>query len=68
MDLLIVATVTPDLPLPATAAFVLEKLGARPGCPGFDLAAACAGFVFALSVADQFVRSGTYRHVVVVGV
>ncbi len=67
LDLIIVGTVTPDMPMPATAVFVQQKLGAGP-CPAFDLSAACAGFIFGLSIADQFIRSGAMRHVLVVGV
>jgi 3-oxoacyl-[acyl-carrier-protein] synthase-3 len=66
LDLAIVATVTPDMPMPATAVFVQQKIGAA--CPSFDLSAACAGFIYGLSIADQFVRSGTARNVLVVGV
>lgn len=67
IDMILVATVTPDMPMPATAAFVQQKIGAR-ACAAMDLSAACAGFVFALSVADQFIRTGAARHVLVVGV
>jgi 3-oxoacyl-[acyl-carrier-protein] synthase-3 len=67
LDMIMVATVTPDMPMPATAVFVQQKLGALK-CPAFDLSAACAGFLFGLSIADQFVRSGQMRHVLVVGV
>jgi 3-oxoacyl-[acyl-carrier-protein] synthase III len=67
LDMIIVATVTPDMPMPATAVFVQQKLGAG-HCPAFDVSAACAGFVFALSVADQFIATGQMRHVLVVGV
>ncbi|HLK35423.1 MAG TPA: beta-ketoacyl-ACP synthase 3, partial [Polyangiaceae bacterium] len=67
LDMIIVGTVTPDMQMPATAVFVQQKLGA-PHCPAFDLSAACAGFLFGLSIADQFVRSGQMRHVLVVGV
>jgi 3-oxoacyl-[acyl-carrier-protein] synthase-3 len=67
LDMIIVATVTPDMPMPATAAFVQQKLGALK-CPAFDLSAACAGFIFGLSIADQFIRSGQMKHVLVVGV
>ena len=67
LDMIIVATVTPDMPMPATAVFVQQKLGAG-HCPAFDLSAACAGFVFALSVADQFIAAGQLRHVLVIGV
>lgn len=68
LDLIIVGTVTPDMPLPSTAMFLQQKLCARPNCPGFDLSAACAGFIYGLSIADQFVRSGQAKHVLVVGV
>jgi 3-oxoacyl-[acyl-carrier-protein] synthase III len=67
IDLIIVGTVTPDMPMPATAVFVQQKLGAS-ACPAFDLSAACAGFLFGLTIADQFVRSGAAKHVLVVGV
>ena len=67
LDLIIVGTVTPDMPMPATSVFVQQKLGAG-ACPAFDLSAACAGFIFGLSIADQFIRSGTFKHVLVVGV
>jgi 3-oxoacyl-[acyl-carrier-protein] synthase-3 len=67
LDMIIVGTVTPDQPMPATAAFVQQKIGAR-ACPAFDLSAACAGFVFGLSIADQFIASGHLRHVLVIGV
>jgi len=67
IDMIIVATVTPDLPLPSTAVLVQQKLGARSDCPGFDLAAACTGFIYGLSIANQFVSSGAARHVLVIG-
>jgi 3-oxoacyl-[acyl-carrier-protein] synthase III len=67
LDMIIVGTVTPDMPMPATAVFVQQKLGARQ-CPAFDLSAACAGFIFGMSIADQFVRSGAAKNVLVVGV
>ncbi|NUP09213.1 MAG: ketoacyl-ACP synthase III [Polyangiaceae bacterium] len=67
LDLILVATVTPDMPMPATAVFVQQKIGAG-NCPAMDLSAACAGFVFGLSIADSFIRSGAMRHVLVVGV
>ena len=66
LDMIIVGTVTPDMPMPATAVFVQQKLGAGV-CPAFDVSAACAGFVFGLSVADQFIATGQMRHVLVVG-
>lgn len=68
LDLIIVGTVTPDMPLPSTAAFVQRKIGARSNCPAMDVAAACAGFIYGLSIADQYVRAGTAKYVLVVGV
>jgi len=68
LDLIIVATVTPDMPLPSTAVFVQDKIGARADCPAFDIAAACAGFIYGLSIADRFIVSGAAKHVLVVGV
>jgi 3-oxoacyl-[acyl-carrier-protein] synthase-3 len=67
LDMILVGTVTPDMPMPATAAFVQQKLGAA-HCPAFDVSAACAGFVFGMSIADQFIATGQMRHVLVVGV
>ncbi|MGH7197684.1 MAG: beta-ketoacyl-ACP synthase III [Candidatus Omnitrophota bacterium] len=66
VDLLIVGTTTPDMPLPSCACFVQKKIGAR-NAVAFDLAAACAGFVFALVTAEQYVRAGTYKTVLVIG-
>jgi len=68
IDLIIVGTISPDMQLPATAMFVQQNLGCRENCPGFDLAAACAGWIYGLSVADAYVRSGMARHVLVIGV
>jgi 3-oxoacyl-[acyl-carrier-protein] synthase-3 len=65
VDMLIVATCTPDRPLPAAAAFVQAGLGMR--CPSFDLNAACAGFVYALSVGSAQVRCGAADRVLIVG-
>ncbi|RMG04980.1 MAG: ketoacyl-ACP synthase III [Nitrospirae bacterium] len=66
IDLLIVATVTPDMPLPSTACFLQKKLGIKTSA-AFDLNAACSGFIYALSVADSFIRAGNYKTVLVVG-
>ncbi len=68
LDCLIVATVTPDSPLPSCAAHVQIKLGCRPGMPAFDIAAACAGFIYGLSIADSFIKTGQFKRVCVVGV
>jgi 3-oxoacyl-[acyl-carrier-protein] synthase-3 len=65
VDLLIVATCTPERLIPSTAAFVQARLGLT--CPSFDLNAACAGFVYALSVADAMIRAGSAERVLVVG-
>jgi 3-oxoacyl-[acyl-carrier-protein] synthase-3 len=66
LDLIVLATVTPDMPMPSGASLVQQKLGAG-FCPAFDVGAACAGFVFALSVGEQFIRTGKYRRVLVLG-
>jgi 3-oxoacyl-[acyl-carrier-protein] synthase-3 len=68
LDLIIVGTISPDMPMPSTAMFVQRNLGARRDCPGFDLSAACAGFIYGLSIADNFVRSGQAKYVLVIGV
>jgi len=67
LDMIIVGTISADMPLPACAAFVQQKLGC-PGIPAFDVAAACAGFVYALSIGDQFIQSGAHQNVLVIGV
>jgi 3-oxoacyl-[acyl-carrier-protein] synthase-3 len=67
VDLLIVATMTPDVPFPSTACLLQAKLGLRRDIPCFDVAAACSGFVYALQVAKDMMRSGTYRRALVVG-
>jgi 3-oxoacyl-[acyl-carrier-protein] synthase-3 len=66
LDLIIVATVTPDMVFPATACLVQEKLGASRAW-GFDVSAACSGFVYALTVGAQFIQGGVHRRVLVVG-
>ena len=65
LDLIIVGTISGDMPMPACAAFVQDKLGAR--CPAFDVSAACAGSLYGLSIADKFIRAGAARHVLVIG-
>lgn len=67
LDLVIVGTVTPDMPMPACAAFLAHKLGATKAF-AFDLSAACAGSLFGLSVASQFIETGKAKRVLVVGV
>ncbi len=66
LDLIIVATVTPDMLFPATACIVQDKLGASRAW-GFDVSAACSGFVYALTVGAQFIQSGAHRRVLVIG-
>lgn len=66
IDMIIVCTVTPDQIMPSTACMLQKKLGTRQ-VMAFDLSAACSGFLYGLSVADQFVRTGMYKHILVVG-
>lgn len=66
IDLIIVATTTPDIIFPSTACILQSKLGVA-GCPAFDVQAVCSGFVYALTIADLFIRSGQAKHVLVVG-
>jgi 3-oxoacyl-[acyl-carrier-protein] synthase-3 len=67
VDLVIVATCSPDYPLPATSVTVATALGATRAA-GFDLQAACSGFLFGLATGSSFIRSGMYRNVLVIGV
>ncbi|MGC8743876.1 MAG: beta-ketoacyl-ACP synthase III [Verrucomicrobiia bacterium] len=66
IDLIIVATITPDMPFPATACLVQNKLGAKRAA-AFDLEAACSGFIYGLEVGQQFIMSRTYNTVLVIG-
>src|SRR6267378_4696677 len=66
IDLIIVATITPDMPFPSTACWVQQKIGARRAA-AFDLEAACSGFIYALEIAQQFIMSRTYDTVLVIG-
>ena len=66
IDLIIVGTTTPDVIFPSTACLIQQRLGVA-GCPAFDVNAACSGFVYALSVADNFIRSGAARTALVIG-
>lgn len=65
IDLIIVATITPDMFFPATACLVQEKIGART-IPAFDVSVACSGFIYGLAIANQFISSGTYKHALVI--
>ena len=66
IDLIITATITPDMFFPATACIIQDKIGAK-NAAAFDINAACSGFVFAMVVAQQFVNMGLYKNVLVVG-
>jgi len=65
LDLIICATSTPDMLFPSTACLIQRGIGAR-GCPAFDILAACSGFIYGLSVADKFVRSGSAKTALIV--
>ena len=66
LDLIVVGTTTPDLIFPSTACLIQHRLGAD-GCPAFDVNAACSGFVYALTVADKFIRTGAAKTALVIG-
>ncbi len=67
IDMILVATVTPDQQMPSTACILQAKLGART-VMAFDINAACSGFLYGTTIADQFIKAGLYKHVLVVGV
>ena len=64
IDLIIVATITPDMFFPSTACIVQNKLGIN-RTPAFDVSVACSGFIYAIAIASQFIKSGIYKHVLV---
>ena len=66
IDLIIIATTTPDQVFPSTACLVQERLGIR-NCPAFDVQAVCAGFIYALDVADKFIKTGSATKALVIG-
>ena len=66
LDLILVATSTPDYIFPSTACLLQDKLGTK-GCAAFDVQAVCSGFIYGLATADSFIRSGQYRKALVVG-
>ena len=66
IDLIILGTVTPDFPFPSTACIVQDLLGAA-NATAFDLSAACSGFIFGLSIAEKYIRSGAARKILVIG-
>lgn len=67
LDLIVLATSTPDMIFPSTACLLQDRLGIHNGCPAFDIQAVCSGFIYALSVADSFIRNGESRRALVVG-
>ncbi|SHE99771.1 beta-ketoacyl-ACP synthase III [Thermomonas hydrothermalis] len=66
VELIVLGTTTPDLIFPSSACLLQQKLGIA-GCPAFDVNAACSGFIYALSIADKFIRTGTVKTALVVG-
>ncbi len=66
LDLIVLGTTTPDLIFPSSACLVQAKLGVA-GCPAFDVNAACSGFIYGLTIADQFIRSGSVKTALVMG-
>ncbi|MDQ0494233.1 beta-ketoacyl-ACP synthase III [Paenibacillus brasilensis] len=67
LDLIIIATVTPDMAFPSTACILQDKLGAK-GAAAFDLSAACSGFVYGLATATSFIKTGIYNNALIIGV
>jgi 3-oxoacyl-[acyl-carrier-protein] synthase-3 len=68
IDLIIVGTVTPEMLFPSTACFVQAHIGANRGIPAFDISAACSGFLYALDIADKYIRTGISKKALVIGV
>jgi len=68
IDMILVATATPDYTTPATACILAHKLGLKPGTPAFDLNAACSGFVYAMTMIDNMIRLGQIKTAIVIGV
>ena len=67
IDLIIVATTTPTRIFPSTASLVQDKLGITNNCPAFDIQAVCTGFVYGLTIADKFIKSGTVKNALIIG-
>ncbi len=67
IDMIVCATVSPEMPFPATACFVQDAIGAS-DIPAFDVSAACSGFIYALSVGGKFIQAGGYKRILVIGV
>ncbi len=66
LDMILVATVTPDFPFPATACIVQNELGAN-NAVAFDITAACSGFLYGLSIADAYIKTGAFKKILVIG-
>ena len=66
LDLIILGTITPEMVFPSTACFVQESIGAK-NAFAFDITAACSGFIYGLSIAEQFIASGRYKNILVIG-
>jgi len=66
LEMIICATVSPDMPFPCTACFIQEALGVT-NIPAFDLSAACSGFIYAMSIGVQFIRAGVYKTILIIG-
>jgi len=66
IDMIILATLSPDHEFPGTACFLQKKLG-LPGIPALDVRQQCTGFIYSMAIADQFIRNGVYRHILVLG-
>ncbi|MGC3964373.1 MAG: beta-ketoacyl-ACP synthase III [Rhodocyclaceae bacterium] len=67
IDLIVLATTTPDMTFPSTACLVQAELGVPAGATAFDVQAVCSGFVYALTIADKFIRSGSHKRALVIG-
>jgi len=67
IDLIIVATVTPDTPFPSVSCMIQHRLGAEKAA-AMDISAACTGFIYAMTTAEQFIKTGAYKHILIVGV
>ncbi|MBI4372115.1 MAG: ketoacyl-ACP synthase III [Candidatus Omnitrophica bacterium] len=65
LDLIILATISPDMIFPSTACIVQNKIGAK--CPSFDISAACSGFPYAAAIAEGFIQAGSYKYILVIG-
>jgi 3-oxoacyl-[acyl-carrier-protein] synthase-3 len=66
IDLILTATITPDMFFPSTACFIQDKIGAKQ-VPAFDILAACSGFIYGLSISDSFIRTGTFKNILLIG-